>query len=422
MAEEVYIADLIETLGKPDDDPTSLSNYVLVLLLSDIRNTRSDRLDDDLQDLRRLGSDDLKTYIFNSLTNIALVLGWYEGVLILLSSWLQQDDKTSLLFYAVMYGTFDHDTLLRLVHMMGEKVNLVFLIEFAITQTSLDPLMMVETVLDKLWSIYLDKPNEEELKSLIIMADEKKMPHITLFLRERRSSIMKPAPIPEYIIPSKFTESELQDMLTKEAQNVKPLNVKTRADLREFLLSSVIDVLEPEGIKAIEDIVTNMSDEKVSEELDRINRETWVLINENNILFRQVLGPANSDSSIPPLDPDTSDLYANRMLTDETRDFEEGEYHYWFTGECEHCGRPILKACYAVRLPMPSGSWMGCYCSFVCLRDMLSKSVLFDEPMKKTLNRFVDATEKVILEVGILDRDYTEEKLDIEEDISFLEI
>jgi hypothetical protein len=47
---------------------------------------------------------------------------------------------------------------------------------------------------------------------------------------------------------------------------------------------------------------------------------------------------------------------------------EEIDSSAWFSGECDVCEAKIQKLQYAVRFPVDGGGWLGCYCSFGCLR------------------------------------------------------
>jgi hypothetical protein len=41
----------------------------------------------------------------------------------------------------------------------------------------------------------------------------------------------------------------------------------------------------------------------------------------------------------------------------------------WFTGQCDKCPNKIKWKHYALRMPLETGGWRGCYCSFECIRD-----------------------------------------------------
>lgn len=47
--------------------------------------------------------------------------------------------------------------------------------------------------------------------------------------------------------------------------------------------------------------------------------------------------------------------------------FEDLELVVWFTGRCDFCNRLIRELHHALRLPVTSGGWRGCYCSPDCL-------------------------------------------------------
>lgn len=70
----------------------------------------------------------------------------------------------------------------------------------------------------------------------------------------------------------------------------------------------------------------------------------------------------------------------------------------WFRGSCDKCHGKIEHKHYAVRKPIFLGGWLGCYCSWDCIRkDMGTPSDLGTVAM-------IDAFEKKVLEVGIQDR------------------
>ena len=70
----------------------------------------------------------------------------------------------------------------------------------------------------------------------------------------------------------------------------------------------------------------------------------------------------------------------------------------WFSGECQNCYRIILKKCYGVRMPIESGGWRGCYCSFACLRQQT-------EPTHDVRHRMLNFTEELYARFGVYDRD-----------------
>jgi hypothetical protein len=53
---------------------------------------------------------------------------------------------------------------------------------------------------------------------------------------------------------------------------------------------------------------------------------------------------------------------------DNTSYTQELNPQSWFIGSCEECGIGIEKFRYAIRFPIKDGGWLGCFCSFECMR------------------------------------------------------
>lgn len=74
------------------------------------------------------------------------------------------------------------------------------------------------------------------------------------------------------------------------------------------------------------------------------------------------------------------------------RDNEDGEVDLdddfnWFTGSCQYCSKTIPFECYASRIPDPSGSWRGCYCSDDCIvRDVNSTLCQFNDVEREKIS------------------------------------
>lgn len=96
-----------------------------------------------------------------------------------------------------------------------------------------------------------------------------------------------------------------------------------------------------------------------------------------------------------------------RMLTcneyHEDDDIYEEDYFVasrdWYTGACDFCLNTIEHRHYACRFPPKNGGWIGCYCSWDCVR--------YDSNTTKSVElELVDIFEEQINEVGIQDRIY----------------
>jgi len=79
--------------------------------------------------------------------------------------------------------------------------------------------------------------------------------------------------------------------------------------------------------------------------------------------------------------PTTRQLKGCRMLTcicileDEDDSEWEAERMQWFKGKCEECKIKIAKACYAMRLPLDKGGWIGCYCTSKCVIEAANRDI-----------------------------------------------
>lgn len=60
-------------------------------------------------------------------------------------------------------------------------------------------------------------------------------------------------------------------------------------------------------------------------------------------------------------------LLCNCFLNTDEGDDTTGKH--WFTGECDKCGALIAEEHHAVRLPLESGGWEGCYCSIEHVKE-----------------------------------------------------
>jgi hypothetical protein len=68
----------------------------------------------------------------------------------------------------------------------------------------------------------------------------------------------------------------------------------------------------------------------------------------------------------------------------------------WYTGSCDFCLNTIQKLQYAVRMPLSNGGWLGCYCSFICVKaDTDVRNCIVIE--------LIDIIEKQLDTVGIYD-------------------
>ncbi len=87
-------------------------------------------------------------------------------------------------------------------------------------------------------------------------------------------------------------------------------------------------------------------------------------------------------------------LYINDEEVDEIHDDKVD----WFTGRCDQCFNPIKYQHYALREPLQTGGFIGCFCSFRCLR--------IDIPTNSIVSELIDIFEDQMNTIGIQDRRY----------------
>lgn len=72
----------------------------------------------------------------------------------------------------------------------------------------------------------------------------------------------------------------------------------------------------------------------------------------------------------------------------------------WFLGYCEYCNLRLRRKYHAVRQPLIDGGWIGCFCSWQCVKDKASKVDFTDEITPNLCDEF----EEELKEFGVYDR------------------
>lgn len=83
----------------------------------------------------------------------------------------------------------------------------------------------------------------------------------------------------------------------------------------------------------------------------------------------------------------------------------------WYTGFCNFCHLKIRRRVHSLRIPMPSGGWMGCYCSFDCLRKGIANYDYEDKEYHILIHVMANILEDEIRTIGIQDREDSEIKI-----------
>jgi len=73
------------------------------------------------------------------------------------------------------------------------------------------------------------------------------------------------------------------------------------------------------------------------------------------------------------------------------------DYYSWFTGKCDLCDVKIKKLRYAVRFPCENGGWIGCFCSFICMKKSEIRPIYESDEFK------IEEIKNLINQYGITD-------------------
>lgn len=132
----------------------------------------------------------------------------------------------------------------------------------------------------------------------------------------------------------------------------------------------------------------------------------------NNKKMCRVYGPVNSILGVNCIGCPEGKEGPCRMFYCICREFEDEDvdnenvdefvYEYnqsWFSGKCDVCEAKIQKLRYAVRFPVDGGGWLGCYCSFGCMRKNKARPIYENDELR------IRDIQSIIKEHGIADLD-----------------
>lgn len=134
-----------------------------------------------------------------------------------------------------------------------------------------------------------------------------------------------------------------------------------------------------------------------------MENQAEALLSGDLTLFR-LFGPAN-----PLVNQDLtlggkSSLYGGcRMFLCDVFDWVDDDNYYadWFTGVCGSCHLRIRHRWHAIRKPRPHGGWVGCYCTWDCVKQSL---IDYEEEPDLMTRELIKIFGKEIDEKGIQDR------------------
>jgi len=218
----------------------------------------------------------------------------------------------------------------------------------------------------------------KEIEKLMNLADsnENFNENARDYLREFLSNFTEEVEEPDYLV-----------VKPDELIEFTPPDIKVMSTLLEF---SGINVEEYSNLDSLYDI-------------NNIKQKYYQSMSEfliSDILLFRLYGPCNSDDQF---DTDCAKYGGHRMLNCNCFEIieinsyiDEDEIIDWYTGNCYNCLLKIPKREWCVRLPLATGGWRYCFCSFDCIRKYqqhVLKKLNGDKPY---LNEKLETNEIIV--------------------------
>lgn len=268
---------------------------------------------------------------------------------------------------------------------------------------------------------------------------------------------LKPKEINSYMSPEEMADALINftDLLPEEfaleIPQISRENYATDEEYesarKEFMKSQLVSKLRKFTFNQLSEIANKF----------QVSQQEIEKIQDDMNLYR-VFGPVNAyiDTDFTELtndqeEPDESKIYGGaRMFLDTRMEYDENDeiqLDDWFTGACLECHNRIKYKHYAVRRPLLKGGWIGCFCSWDCVRKYAEDNFLMentdyenecanesddevndDNPEEEKLKRmnanlrnllqtemkFIDTFEDQMNRVGIADREEPEDETEEE--------
>lgn len=224
---------------------------------------------------------------------------------------------------------------------------------------------------------------------------------------------------PLYMIsPSELPDADLLEDVSIELQSID--STEDPKELSELMISSIIETgidVDPDVQKELISKLSIMPiEERVELSKTVIKTNEYSVLQDDVELFK-IFGPSHPVHGIDLNNNTPCGTYGGcRMflcvcfessgdepdidldLIDQP-DLIDPFIIDWYTGVCDFCHMKISKRCYALRRPLETGGWKGCYCSSKCLRDDLPSGNIM---ISALIDSFMDKIEQI----GIYDRMY----------------
>ena len=279
----------------------------------------------------------------------------------------------------------------------------------------------------RLEQVFGVQPDYEFIKDLIDFIDTSNMDGpgavgIRRHYRDILDKISPYQPIPKYIKNFNINIDTLPKLKAKATATMPIKNIV------DFLLDNMTDldlyIEETDEVKA-RDVLT----QRITK-MTPIQRENFLhlfKVDTNDVkkirgdkdVFR-IFGPVNfypetdfSTLTTEDGEPDANVIYGGaRMFTDVSMEYDyENDLPMddWFVGYCLQCSNRIRARFHAVREPVLTGGWRGCFCTMDCVRKYIEVDTIHDPDLYNIYMMKIALTKEFETElkgVGIQDRDY----------------
>jgi len=256
----------------------------------------------------------------------------------------------------------------------------------------------VALAIDKLIRIF-GVPEYEVLKEMLYILETNQQYDFYNYIFAFASEISDFAPIPDYIKTDRIvTEQDLNVKFQELVNNITPIS---QEGLAEEVYNSISQYSNDITLEKMERLISQAN---IQEQHTLAN--AIAIMNHKDSDAIPYFGPANPiQFSLSGWDENNIDTYvtSERMLLCDFYDHDEnGEDIEWYTGSCDKCGFRIRNICHCVRMPVISGGWEGCFCSWKCTTDYTESSYYDDSIL---INDLIALYSKQLSEHGMYERE-----------------
>ena len=259
----------------------------------------------------------------------------------------------------------------------------------------------VALALDKLVKVY-GIPDYPVLKEMLFILDTNQQFDFYNYIFEFASEISDFAPIPGHVNQDRIvTQQELDAKFEELIPKITLLDSDT---LAKDIYDNIAPFGEEVSLERMERLISYASTKErntLSNAISIMNKD-----NNNNHIAIPYFGPSNPiQFPLTDWDEHNIDMYVTteRMLLCDFYDHDEnGEDVEWYTGSCDKCGLRIRKINHCVRMPVISGGWEGCFCSWKCTQDYVDTNY-YDE--SEIINDLIELYAAQLNEQTIFDRE-----------------